>query len=174
MAAIVALAYWLFALPGDQTAAEAARPEAAECEARLRAVHAELADVDRQLRAVAERVEEESRRVPNDPGEDEFLSHLLRAAKDAGLVVRDYHLIPATPVKSGCQQIAVRLSGAADYRGICRFLDSVSKATRLTTIEKLEINGADAATAYPVEVTVAVYFTGRTAADGKRGSVKNG
>jgi len=172
---LAAIASVAFALVGDfQGAAQATADRGSvEPASRLRKIRAELVQLEGQWKAAEARLQEESRRVPPEPRESEFLKDMLQVAKQTGLDLRDYQ--PATPVTmGGSRQLPIRLSGAADYRAICRFLDGVSRLPRLTTIEKLEISATPPGAPYPVAMTVAVYFTDQATPAGNRGGGKNG
>lgn len=161
-AAIIAVACWGTGAAKRGSTVVQAGPDFAKHTRRLRAVHNELAELEEQLGIVEERVQEGNRRIPPEPGESQFINDILRIAGQAGFTIRDYQPVPPVS-RVGCQQIRIHVLGSADYRGICQFLDEVSRLPRLTTVETLEIAASESAEPYPIAVTLAVYYTGRTA-----------
>lgn len=167
---IVSTAWWLLAVP--ERAADSGGVLSARA-AQLRAVHAELLELNRELDGLEARVEERSFRIPAEPRESEFLQDVMRIAAEANFTIRDYQ--PSQPkTQAGCPHIFIELYGAGDYRSICRFLDEVTRLPRLATVEKLDITGEPADGAYPVAITIAVYFTGRPAAGEPTGGRNHG
>lgn len=170
-AAVLWLAWWTVA--GATADASGSQPSGGRSAARLASVHAELAAIEKQSAAAALRVQEGRRRIPPEPGESDFIREIMEVAKSAGVAIKDYRPEPAVVI-SGCRQLPIHLSGSADYGGICRFLDRLHRMPRLATVERLEINTAAGSTAYPVAVTLGVYFTGAAPVESKKGAGKNG
>jgi hypothetical protein len=173
LVAIGTLAYALAApsAPVGGSGVSGQRP--ATSGARSRGVHTELAEVEKELAATEARLQEGRRRIPVEPRETEALQELVRLAARDGLRIADYQSAPPI-ARTRCRQILIHLSGSGDYSSICRFLDSVSRLPRLTTIEALEISASTDASVYPIAVTLAVYFTGPTAVKAQNGGPSNG
>ncbi len=168
---IGSIAYWLIGAPDHAPGDSAKRPSAQAGE--LRAVHAELLQLENDLAAVEARVQEGSRRIPPEPRESEFLKDVMRIAGEANFAIRDYQ--PGQPrTQVGCPHIFIELAGSGDYRSICQFLDGVSGLPRLSTIERLDIVAEPTGTTYPVSITLAVYFTGRPTSDQHNGGGNDG
>ncbi|NLS93719.1 MAG: type 4a pilus biogenesis protein PilO [Planctomycetaceae bacterium] len=121
---------------------------------RVRAEHARLRE---QLTAVEQREAALQARVPDDPGEEEFLGLASALAEETGLTIKDYRPGKATGGAS-CSSLEVQLIGEGTYGSICRFLDGLTKLPRHSTVAALHIGTADAEQVCPMEISVVLYF----------------
>ncbi len=168
---IGSIAYWMVAAPNRAPADSARMPSAHAGE--LRAVHAELFQLENELAAVEARIEEGSRRIPTEPRETEFLRDVVRIADEVNFTLRDYQ--PSQPkAQTGCPQVLIDVYGSGDYRSICRFLDEVGRLPRLATIERLDIAAEATDAVYPVSIQIGVYFTGQPAGGEHKGGGNHG
>lgn len=154
-------------VPADSNATSAFDP------ARLLAVHSKLTVAENELQVIETRLNALSRHIPAEAFERSALNDIVEVAKETGLALTNYEPAPAV-ARSGYRQLPIRLTGSADYRGICRFLDRIDHMTRLATIEALEIASSADAAMYPVSLTLAVYYTEPPKANVAKGGGRNG
>jgi Tfp pilus assembly protein PilO len=132
---------------------------------KLRQEHRELT---RQQADAQSRAEQLLARIPDAPRETEFLAHLARLARTAPLSIRDFRPV-ATQAHDRFSEVQVELSAQGSYQGICRFLAGLETLPRLCDVTRLNINSERSADGtYPLELTLAIYFTPR-AAEGHAG-----
>jgi Tfp pilus assembly protein PilO len=125
--------------------------------AKVRAAHATFKD---SLEKIQDRTEALRQRIPDRPCETEFLEQMNQAADEEGLEIRDYRRGTVT-VEDAHSFLEVRVLGTGTYREICGFLDRLARLPRISTVEKVTINSDATTEAYPVDLTLRLYFGAR-------------
>ncbi len=105
-------------------------------------------------------------RLPETPRESEFLAQVTHLARTCGLKIQRYH--PREPVNEGTHTaLEVQLDAAADYAGICQFLDGLRTLARLCRVTRLRVHTGDSKTnELPIEMTLRIYYAPLTKPDG--------
>lgn len=131
----------------------------------IRAAHASFKD---SLTKTRDRAEALRQRIPDRPCETDFLEQMNQAADEEGLEIRDYRRGTVT-VEDAHSFLEVRVLGAGSYPEICGFLDRLAKLPRISTVEKVTVTSGSTAEAYPVDLTLRLYFGAqkRPAEEGK-------
>lgn len=125
-----------------------------ENSAEIRAAHSRFKDSLAEIRQRADALRE---RIPDKPCETEFLEQMNEAANQEGLDIRDYRRGEVT-VEDTHSHLDVYVSCAGSYRQVCGFLDRLAGLPRLSTVEKATITSDSAAKAYPVELTLRLFY----------------
>lgn len=113
----------------------------------------DLARMESQLTSMLER-------IPESPREADFLAQISELADDVGLQIVDYR--PGTISElSKYNRMQVNLTSRGSYASICRFLNRLSRMSRLCRVTKLVIDAKQQEPPYRVEMTLAVYFAPR-------------
>ncbi|QDT69040.1 Pilus assembly protein, PilO [Planctomycetes bacterium MalM25] len=120
----------------------------------LRRQHAER---KQQLEALLDRVELVNHRIPDEPKEGEFLSDLSRLAEEHGVTIEDFRR-GATSTAGTHSMVSVSVKARGGHAGVCRLVDAVSKLPRLAELTELQIESQSDPTAYPVQLTYALYY----------------
>ena len=147
------------------------------CVARITVVD-RLLDNSREIRAAHSRIEESlatiqrridtlRQRIPETLRESEFLEEMNRVATDEHLEIRDFNR-GAVTVKDTHSEVEVRIQCVGTYPEICRFLDRLASLRRISSIEKLTIASDSAVEAYPVDLTLRLYYGLQERPAGKR------
>jgi len=128
----------------------------------VRANHRRFTDQLAELRRQKQSLQ---RRIPDEPQEAEFLAQVSQLANQSGLHVSDFRPGPAT-ARQGYGAMNVELVCEGDYASICYFLDRLATLPRLARIQYLEVSTPSRGGAYPVHMTLAIYYgnTGTAAA----------
>jgi Tfp pilus assembly protein PilO len=126
-----------------------------------------------KLHEVTTRITDLQRRVPRDAEVGAFLKEVNRLADEGQLAIKKFH--PEKPeTKAGYAEMQVTLTGQGSFGSICKFVDQLTKLTRLSKVKDLTLSVADNATEYPMTATLVIYFglrgTGETSAqEGRSG-----
>jgi Tfp pilus assembly protein PilO len=113
--------------------------------------------VSAKLFAVRDRIAAIQRRVPQDAEAGTFLKAVTELATQEQLAIKDFH--PEKPTsRNGFAEMQVTLKGIGSYASICKFLDRLSKLTRLSKVKDLTLSAADDAGQYPMTATLVIYF----------------
>jgi Tfp pilus assembly protein PilO len=94
------------------------------------------------------------------------------AAQEVGLEIRNYRR-GVVLVNDSHSQLEVFVSCAGSYPQICRFFHRLARLPRISTVEKTTITSDSTAEAYPVDLTLRLYYGARQRPEAKRG-VRNG
>jgi Tfp pilus assembly protein PilO len=110
-----------------------------------------------KLHEVTTRIANLQRRVPQDADAGSFLKEVTQLAAADQLAIKDFH--PDKPEnKTGYSEMQVTLKGQGSFRSICKFVDQLSKLTRLSKIKDLTLSIGESATEYPMTATLVIYF----------------
>lgn len=120
----------------------------------IRANHADTLEELTKLRA---KVDVLNARVPTIPNESEFLGDISRLALDHGLRIDDFRRAPTT-VEHDVPNIAVQVTGAANHRSLCEFLDAVDSLPRIALLTRLSVNPRPYEEDYPIQLNYALYY----------------
>jgi Tfp pilus assembly protein PilO len=121
---------------------------------KVRTAHASF---KHSLVKIQDRTEALRQRIPDRPRETDFLEQMNQAADEEGLEIRDYRRGTVT-VEDSHSFLEVRVLGAGTYPQICGFLDRLAHLPRISTVEKVTITSDSTAEAYPVDLTLRLYF----------------
>ncbi len=147
----------------------ASHQRAAYLEERLQdadGLRAQYERMERSAAALDREVAELEKRVPREPLEAEFLSQLAAAAGEAGLKIGDYR--PGViRTRKGHSALEIQLSCQGSYPNLCRFLDRVAAAGRLSQITQVEIK-PQGGSGCRATLTLVIFF--RPATPGKQGA----
>lgn len=121
---------------------------------QIRAQHAAM---QKTLADLQNDLEQLQRRIPPEPAEAEFLSQLTKAAAAAGLVIRDFRPGVVRQAADHCR-LEVQLACAGSFAALCAFLDRVASLPRLARVNHLEIASARQPGAYPITLSMTVFF----------------
>ncbi len=135
----------------------------------IRTAHSRFKD---SLAKMRRRTDTLRQRIPDRPCETEFLEQMNEAANKEGLEIRDYRRGAVTVVDTH-SQLEVHVQCVGSYPETCRFLDRLAKLPRLSTVEKVTISSDSAVEAYPVDLTLRLYFGVKKKPDNKR-KARNG
>lgn len=135
----------------------------------IRAAHSRFKDSLAEIRRRADALRQ---RIPDRPCETEFLEQMNEAANKEGLEIRDYRR-GAVTVKDTHSQLEVHVQCVGSYPKTCRFLDRLARLPRISTVEKVTINSDSSVEAYPVDLTLRLYFGVKKKPDDKR-KARNG
>ncbi|MEZ6068084.1 MAG: type 4a pilus biogenesis protein PilO [Planctomycetaceae bacterium] len=125
------------------------------------AVAAQQAKLSRRLDELRHQQAEAAGRIPAEAREDDFLKLLSEHARASELRIQDFRPmgILQTPTHD---QMRVRLSGEAEYEAVCRFLDALRSADRMTRVTMFEVSVADAQRRRcSVDLTLDIFFNER-------------
>lgn len=120
---------------------------------QVRQAHARLSQAVAAMEAKAALLQQ---RVPEEPMEAEFLSHLAQAASRVGLRVRDYRP-GGVRLNEACSQIEIQLSGDGSYRSLCELLDRLAAMPRLNRVQAMQITAGTSGTC-SINLSLLVYF----------------
>ncbi len=110
-----------------------------------------------KLREVTTRIADVRRRVPHEANAGEFLNEITQLANAEQLAIKDFQ--PAkSENKHGYAEMQVTLKGAGSYASICKFIDRLSKLTRLSKVKNLTLSAGDGANEYPMTATLVIFF----------------
>lgn len=113
--------------------------------------------VSAKLDQVTQRIEDVKRRVPQEAHAGEFLKELMKVASAEQLSIKDF--TPETPQdRDGFTEMRVSFKGAGSYASICRFIDQLSKMTRLSKVNDLTVSAEGSGDEYPMTATLVIYF----------------
>jgi len=127
----------------------------------LRLEHAKQTQELEELHA---RVEEVTRRIPDQPREGEFLADLTRLAEEQSVAIEDFQRGAAIETAGySAVTVSVRLRGG--YRGVCQLVEEISKLPRLAELTEMVIRRETDTNDRSVSVTYALYYGLTTAGD---------
>ena len=135
----------------------------------IRAAHSRFKN---SLAKIRHRADAFRQRIPDRPCETEFLEQMNEAANEEGFEIRDYRR-GAVMVKDTHSQLDVHVACTGSYPKICGFLDRLARLPRISTVEKATITSDSAAEAYPVDLTLRLYFGAQERPEDKR-KARNG
>lgn len=141
---------------GDEVIERLSTGELAEI-ARLDAMRGELAELDRRAGRLTKQIEAVRKRIAGQSGEEQFLSQLSELAEREQLKIREHSITPPRPF-AGRWQMQLTVFGSGRYESICRFLDGITRLPRLCRVDRLDVTTAPDGV-YPVELTLAIFFT---------------
>ncbi len=154
LAAAARLAYpaWV----GDDALAKLSAEERAES-ARQAAMRTELAELDRRADRLTNEIDTVRKRIAEQSGEEHFLGRLSELAEREQLKIREHSITSPRPF-AGRWQMQLTVCGSGRYESICRFLDGIPRLPRLCRVDRLVVTTAPDGM-YPVELTLAIFFT---------------
>ena len=128
------------------------------------ALRLEHAKQTREIEELYARVEEVTRRIPDQPREGEFLADLTRLAEQQGVAIDDFQRGAALQT-AGYSAVSVSVSLRGSYRGICQLVEEISKLPRLAELTEIVIRRETETNDRSVSVTYALYYGLTTAGD---------
>jgi Tfp pilus assembly protein PilO len=159
---------------------EDCRTRSDQLEARLQSAEkcrAEHQELSRRSADLAQEASALAKRVPDEPLEAEFLSHVAAAAGQLGLKILDYRPAVAS-AQENCSQMEIQLSCSGPYRSLCGFLDRLGALDRLSRVTRADVTAAGPE-GCAINMTLLVFFRLTTAAatpapETKPGGTKRG
>lgn len=96
-------------------------------------------------------------RIPDGPNETQFLQQVTEAAESTNVIIRAYNRGRIEELATHCQ-LEVRIVGEGRYEPICRFIDELSKLSRITSVEHMKIEARPGSEIYPIEMRLLLFF----------------
>lgn len=100
-------------------------------------------------------------RIPDSPNETLFLQQVTRAAKASNVRIRAYNRGRIQEFATHAQ-LEVHIAGEGGYQPICRFINELSKLSRITSIEQLKMEATPDSAIYPIEMRLLLFFNRST------------
>lgn len=141
---------------GDDVLKELSTGERAEI-VRLDAMRGELVELDRRADRLSKQIDAVRKRIAEQSSEGRFLGQLSELAQREQLNIREHRITPPRPF-AGRWQMQLTVFGSGRYESICRFLDGITRLPRLCRVDRLDMTTAPDGV-YPVELTLAIFFT---------------
>ena len=120
-------------------------------------VQRENRDLQQELNALEASIATIRERLPHELRREEFTGELNRVAQEVGLHVLELRW-GATEVTPSYTQAEVQLECDGSYASVCRFLEEVSRLTRITDIAQLQLEADTESRNRPFQVTFVLYY----------------
>jgi Tfp pilus assembly protein PilO len=120
-------------------------------------IRRDLEETTALLQQQRSRAEEVRERIPDAPGESEFLQLASDAANKGGVSMRDFVPGKATHFDT-FSQLDISLQCAGAYESICRFLDQLEDVPRVARVISLDLDATAQQEVYPLQFVVRLYF----------------
>ncbi|WP_197525114.1 type 4a pilus biogenesis protein PilO [Botrimarina hoheduenensis] len=114
-----------------------------------------------QLDGLLTRVEDVTKRMPNEPRDDEFLADLSRIAREKGVQLEDFRRGTVSQDKTH-SSLNVMVTARANHAGLCGLIDAVQRLPRLAELNEMQITGAAQGETYPVLLQYTLYYAAVT------------
>lgn len=128
------------------------------------ALRLEHAKQTQELEELRERVEEVTRRIPDQPREGEFLADLTRLAEQQSVAIEDFQRGAAIET-AGYSAVTVSVNLRGSYSDVCLLVEEISKLPRLAELTEMVIRRETETNDRSVSVTYALYYGLTTAGD---------
>lgn len=137
--------------------------------ASIQTRHQELSETLQHLKERTARVQE---RIPAGSQEAEFLEQLSEIARQRDITITDYRRQQVIEQETHWQ-LTVEVSADGDYPSLCEFLAGLHQLPRITSVTRMEIDGAaEKNERYPLRLNLVLYFglkPAPVAEEGQRG-----
>lgn len=96
-------------------------------------------------------------RIPDRPGESDFLRQMTELAETAGIQIEDYRP-GAVRERPRYHEMEVQLSARGEYKSICELLHKIGELPRLCRISRMSMTAPEKSPLCSIQMTVTIYF----------------